>query len=402
MTGPLPHLRIRVWTPLPPERSGVADHNMLLLPALAELADLDVVVDDPATVSLPVPVRAIRRAAVEDEPADMSIYHLGNHHGLHRAIHDRLLVDPGVVVLHDPSLVDFYRAYHAGSPDGFDRELADNEGPLPDGPPQVRIGTEWHLDRLALPMTRRVVEASLGVIVHSAWAGDELARRFPGAAVHQVELAAPIVDAGAGADFRSRLGWGGEHVVFGLLGGLWAHKRPELVVQIFAALLPLQPQARLLVVGRQADEGAAARMAAAMGQAGAGDALRVITDVDDADFSAAVSACDTVVDLRWPSAGETSATVMRAFGAGRPAIVSDLPQYAALDDRFCWRVPTDPVAAGAATLGVMLDVARRPERARQAGHLAQRFVAGSASPEHVARHYVDACREAAERRRSIG
>ncbi|MGI8984058.1 MAG: glycosyltransferase family 4 protein, partial [Acidimicrobiales bacterium] len=397
----------RVWTPLPPARSGVADHNMLLLPALAELADVDVVVDVVvdvgATPSLPAQVTAVRRATLGEEPADVSIYHLGNHHGLHRAIHDQLLADPGVVVLHDPSLADFYGAYHAGSVEAFDREVGFNEGPLPDGPPRVRIGTEWHLDRLALPMTRRVVDASLGVVVHSAWARHELTRRFPHKAVHHVELAAPVVnDPTAGAVLRRRLGWGDEHVVFGLAGGLWAHKRPELVVQIFAALLPLRPRARLLVAGREADAGATNRMAAAIEQAGAGDAVRVLTDVDDAEFTAAVSACDAIVDLRWPSAGETSATVMRAFGAGRPAIVSNLPQYAALDDRFCWRVPTDPVAAGAAALRVMLDVARVPGTARQAGRQAQQFVMESASPQRVAMRYVEVCRQAVELRRSIG
>jgi glycosyltransferase involved in cell wall biosynthesis len=390
-------LKLQVWTPLPPQRSGVADHNMLLLPALAELADVSVVVDDDDVVVAPEGVALVRRSEAQGGPADLAIYHMGNHHGIHRGIHDALVARPGLAVLHDPSLADFYGAYHEKTPGGFEAEIALNHGRLDAGPPRVRAGTEWQLDRLALQLARRVVEASLATVVHSPWARDVLTRQFPHEAIHHIDLAAPVADLGAGGpDMRSRAGWGHEHVVFGLLGGLWAHKRPELVVQIFAALLPLRPRARLLIAGRLEDEGALTRMRAAIAGAGVEDVVHVVTDVDDAAFTACVAACDVIVDLRWPSAGETSATVMRAFGAGRPAIVSDLPQYQALDATFCWRVPTDAPAAAGAALEVMLAVSRDPGRARRAGRLARRFVEESASLERVARRYDEVARQVVE------
>lgn len=367
---------------------------MLLLPALAELADVAVVVDDPPDdVCVPEGVTLVAQGELASHPADLAIYHMGNHHGLHRGIHDALIADPGLLVLHDPSLVDFYRAYYEGSPADFDAEVALNHGPLDGGIPRTRIGVEWHLDRLALQLARRVVEPSLGTVVHSAWAREVLAEQFPHKAIDHIHLAAPLVRDGAGGpDMRRRAGWGPEHVVFGMLGGLWAHKRPELVVQIFAALHPLRPAARLLVAGRLEDGDALTRMRAALAEAELEDVVHVATDVDDDEFTACIVASDILVDLRWPSAGETSATVMRAFGAGRPVLVSDLPQYGALDDRFCWRVPTDPPVAAAAALEVMLGVALDPEAAREAGRLARRFVEGSASIEGVAERYAGLAR----------
>ena len=376
---------------------------MLLLPVLAGLADVSVVVDDDDDVEAPEGVTLVRRSEAQADPADLAIYHMGNHHGLHRDIHDALVATPGLVVLHDPSLADFYGAYHEGTPGGFEAEIALNHGPFDAGPPRVRAGTVWHLDRLALQLARRVVEPSLAAVVHSPWARDVLARQFPHKAVHHIDLAAPVVDDRAGGpDMRSRAGWGEEHVVFGLLGGLWAHKRPELVVQIFAALHPLRPRARLLVAGRLEDDGALTRMRDAIAGAGIEEVVHVVTDVDDHEFTACVAACDAVVDLRWPSAGETSATVMRAFGAGRPAIVSDLPQYRALDGTFCWRVPTDPPAAAGAALEVMLDVARDRGHARRAGRLARTFVEESASLERVARRYEEVARDVVGQARRAG
>jgi glycosyltransferase involved in cell wall biosynthesis len=384
-------LKLRVWTPLPPLRSGVADHNAMLLPAMTERCDVTVVVDDDriGAVRAPEHVALVKRSEAHAHATDLSIYHMGNHHGLHRVIHDELIAHPGVVVLHDPSLVDFYGGYHEGSAGGFDDEVVLNHG-RPGELPRVRAGTEWHVDRLAVHLARRVVDPSLAVVVHSPWAQAELARQFPGKVVHHVDLAAPLASDRAGRpDIRARLGWNRDNVVFGLLGGLWQHKRPQLVVRTFAALHPLRPQARLLVAGRLEDREAVGRMLAAVSQAGLGGAVEVLTDVPDDEFTACVAACDAVVDLRWPSAGETSATVMRGFGAGRPAIVSDLPQYAALDQRFCRRVPTDPPGAARGALEVMLAMARDPSQTREAGRLARRFVEQFASIERVAGRYAE-------------
>ena len=387
-----------MWTPLPPQRSGIADHNLALLAELAELADVSVVVDDGLAdqVLAPPGAEVVRRSEADRDPTQLAVYHMGNHHPLHRWIHDALLARPGMVVLHDPSLVDFYAAYHEGSAHGFDDEVRLNHGALGHPLPRLAVGGALHLDRLALQLARRVVDASLAVVVHSAWARDVLARQFPHKPVHHIDLAAPVVpDEAAGPDIRHRCGWGAEHVVFGTLGGLWQHKRPELVAKIFAALHPLRPRARLLVAGRAEDTGAMGRMADVLSGAGVEPAVAVLTDVDDEEFTACVSACDVVMDLRWPTAGETSATVMQAFGAGRPAIVSDLPQHAALDGEFCWRVPIRPPEAAGAALDVMLAVAADPGRARRAGRRARAFVREKASFEQVARRYAEVAREVA-------
>ena len=389
-------LKLRVWTPLPPQRSGVADHNLLLLPELAKLCDVTVVTDD-ELVSHPSRMQSVTVAGhseLERSPADLSIYHMGNHHGLHRRIHDELIANPGVVVLHDPSLVDFYRAFHEDSVDGFAAEVALNGGPPVEQLPQVRVGAHWHPDRLQLQLARRIVDPSLAVVVHSAWARDVLRRQWPLTPIHHVELAAPVVTHPPNEpDIRRRCGWRPDDVVFGLLGGLWQHKRPELMVKIFAALHLLRPQTRLLVAGRLEDADAVFRMREAITRERLEAAVTVLTDVDDDEFTACIAACDTVVDLRWPSAGETSATMMRAFGAGRPVVVSDLPQYGALDAEFCWRVPTGPPEAAAATLEVMLSVTDDPSAAGQAGGRARRFVKESATLARVAQRYEALARE---------
>ena len=48
---------------------------------------------------------------------------------------------------------------------------------------------------------------------------------------------------------------------------------------------------------------------------------------------------DRIVNLRYPSAGETSGTLIRAFAAGKPVAVSDYAQFAELPDDCVVKIP---------------------------------------------------------------
>ena len=94
-------------------------------------------------------------------------------------------------------------------------------------------------------------------------------------------------------------------------------------------------------------------------------------EVPQAEMARLMGACDAVVALRWPTVGETSGPMMRAFGIGRLVIASDVPQNRELDPRFCWRVP---VGEGEDTVLAqrMRQVVADPGSARAAGDLAPR------------------------------
>ena len=88
---------------MPPARTGVAEYAAALFEALAPRG----------------PVR------LNDAGADICLYHIGNNH-LHRAIYDRALRSPGVIVLHDAVLHHFLLG--ALSEEEYVREFAYNYG----------------------------------------------------------------------------------------------------------------------------------------------------------------------------------------------------------------------------------------------------------------------------------
>jgi hypothetical protein len=61
--------------------------------------------------------------------------------------------------------------------------------------------------------------------------------------------------------------------------------------------------------------------------------------VADEDFASYYAMADRFVNLRYPTAGETSGTLIRAFDAGKPVAVSDYAQFAELPDDCVFKVP---------------------------------------------------------------
>src|SRR6266478_6516521 len=85
--GALPRRRrghgVAYYSPMPPERSGVADYSALLLPALRRRLDVDVA------------------PRGKEANGGLALYHVGNDPDAHGWIVERLRREPGVVVLHD-------------------------------------------------------------------------------------------------------------------------------------------------------------------------------------------------------------------------------------------------------------------------------------------------------------
>src|SRR5436305_339635 len=97
--------------------------------------------------------------------------------------------------------------------------------------------------------------------------------------------------------------------VAGVFGFLTSAKRGEVVLEAMAKTRDVE----LLVVGEAAPNIDASR-------------FKTTGYVSDEDFDAYFARVDRIVNLRYPTAGETSGELIRAFEAGKPVAVSDYAQ----------------------------------------------------------------------------
>jgi glycosyltransferase involved in cell wall biosynthesis len=133
---------------------------------------------------------------------------------------------------------------------------------------------------------------------------------------------------------RARHGVPEGSVLFAVCGGLTPEKRIAPVLEAFAVLLRYQPGARLVLAGHPSSH---YDLAADIRRFRLQEAV-ILTGYIDSDetYTEYLRACDVSINLRWPTARETSGPWLRALAAGRPTITMDLSHMAdvpALDPR---------------------------------------------------------------------
>src|SRR5205807_6418211 len=69
--------------------------------------------------------------------------------------------------------------------------------------------------------------------------------------------------------------------------------------------------------------------------------VRVLGFTPLEDFVGYIAACDIVLNLRYPTVGENSGTLMRALGLGKAVIVSDVGSFCEFPDEICLKAPVD-------------------------------------------------------------
>ncbi|HVM68486.1 MAG TPA: glycosyltransferase, partial [Gaiellaceae bacterium] len=281
-------MRVAYYSPLPPERSGIADYSALLLPALRE------------RVEIVLPKRGRTRPL---SGCDLAVYHVGNNPEAHGWIVEALHRRPGLVVLHDFVLHHLVSGMTIGRGDGhgyldaMEREHGVVGRLLAHGVLDKRLPPLWEARPEEFPLAGGVLRAATGLVVHSRHV-EERAREsgFEGP-VWRVPHPAWPPPAVAPAQVRGE-------PLFGAFGNVNATKRVPQLLEAFARVRDEHPGARLLLVGAVSPGFDLDRRLQRLGLSG--DGVVRFDYVPEERLWALIAACDVCVNLRSPTMGETS------------------------------------------------------------------------------------------------
>jgi glycosyltransferase involved in cell wall biosynthesis len=424
-------LRLALWTPVPPQESGISDYSLELLrelvrPAeiaeIAQIAEVEVFTDDgvlPAPEVLDLaPVRPWPAFARRDRrrPFDAVLYQLGASF-FHFYMEEALRTRPGIVTLHDltwGALV--HRAHDVwGDQEGFRQRLAESGDAAAEyaalldeaaGDPAVLAARmEEFLNRN--PLLGGIMANSLAEIVHLPRAAAELEERYGKRGTGRRIYTFPMgiedprlpLPANGWNDLRPRLGIAPEAFVAGVFGVADPVKRLEAVVRALARLTAEVPAADpvLLIAGAFPDPAYRERVQELAAELGVAERVRLLGRVPRRDFDLALLACDAVVNLRYPFRHQMSATLMRAIAAGKPVLITDVPSWDHFPAAFCLRVAPGESEVDALS-GHLLRLARDPAGRREMGEAARRFWQENATPTRMADNYRRVLSEVAGRR----
>lgn len=387
--------RLAYVSPLPPERTGIADYSAELLPVLAERYQIDVIVEQPLVAGQWLQAHcAIRDGAWLLQHAGQYhavIYHIGNSH-YHAWMYNLLRQVPGVVVLHDFYLSGLIWALDCDPRfAGIKwRELHYGSGHT--AVAEVACAADEGRAALAYPFNRSLLDAAAGVIVHSQ-ASLRLARQWygpdAGADWALVPHLRQPVERESRQTARERLGIAQDAFLvcsFGLLGLTKLNDR--LLSAWLASSLGAEPDGLLVFVGELGDDPYAMQLRQAIERSGLADRIRITGWVDVETFRGYLAAADLAVQLRTLSRGETSGAVLDCMSYGLPTIVNANGSMADLPPEGVWRLPDE---FSDAQLIQALQALYADESARVAlGKRARQLIETVHSPARCAWLYADA------------
>jgi glycosyltransferase involved in cell wall biosynthesis len=387
-------LRVAWATPWAPLRSGIADYSAAVLEHLAKRVEVEVFVEslEGADDGPGLPMRRLRD--LRPERFDAVVHHLGNNSDFHRELYRSAWQHRGVIVLHDYNIHPFLNAAFLDTreEDVYRQALEQSHGDEGRRHFEAIKARAEVPDVWRYPASAAIAKRSRLTIVHSAWVAGQLEGVANVSVIPHGAAPRPVLGPEESRAARSRLGLREDGFVLGVFGFMHRQKRLPSVLAACRRLHDRGFPLTLLVVGQSADE--QLDLAAAIAEHGAHDFTRTTGYVDDAAFWKHLDVCDVVLNLRHPSMGESSGTLMRALGSGKAAIVSDHAQFAELPDAVCWKVETGPgeVAELEACLAKLL---AEPELRQELGRNALDYVDRVCSFELAAKRYEYALTKAA-------
>ncbi len=357
-------MKVGFFSPLPPAPTGVADYSGTLLSWLRQLGAVE----------------------IAPEKCDVALYHVGNN-ALHRDIYQRALAHPGVVVLHDAVLQHLFLGML--DPNEYVEEFVYNYGePSRDLARQLweqraRSGADARY--FAYPMLKRIATVSRAVIVHNPAAGSLVRVHAPDARIVEIpHLFEPPVLPSPEETLRLResLGLTPETLLIGTFGHQRETKRLTVLLRAFQRAVQSGADARLLVSGSFVS-GTFENAIAPLLQHPSILRTGYLPEPELWRYAAATDLC---INLRYPSAAETSGIAVRMMGIGKPVIFTASEALARIPENACLRLDVGPEEEKMLA-GYIAWLAGNRQAGAEIGRRAAAHVAQCHAPEKVAREY---------------
>ncbi len=326
---------LALFTPVSPQKTGLADHMETLLPHLAPHFRISIVTSGEyrperrtlaLCASLGIACMPVAEFMQAPQRYDMLVYQLGNDAQAHGYMYEALHKYPGVVLLHDLTLYHgiLHDSLRRGRADEFVDEM------------QYAYGHQGRLMAEAIlqgqkeagdqhPLVERVLDDALALVGFNSFVSEWVARMSPGLMCTWIPLhmACPM---GFPRHFdaqRFRRSLGLEHIPLVATVGLYnPNNRIELVLRAFKMLLNDCPDAVYLLVGQPPNRGQLEEEITTLGLDGH---VRFTGWVSSVEFEQYLRIPDVAVQLRYPHAGGTSYNPIRLAAHGVPTIISRIP-----------------------------------------------------------------------------
>lgn len=405
-------MRLAFFSPLSPQRSGISDYSEDLLPFLAKGADIDLFTEENCPATNPVicdnftvlPYTKFELAHQTDA-YDLCIYQMGNNPKYHKYMDEFIQKHPGIVTVHDYALQHFYVELLQKKNRANDytqwmerfygevgRKIADN----------FQCGTFHDYVFYQFPLWQRVVEPSLGTVVHSSYVKTKMLHYNPSYQVEMIPMGIvpPCLENYPKEGLREKYQIPQDRFVVGAFGYISPGKRIPELLEAFAEFAKNVPEALCLLVGHLVDpeELPGFDMRKLIKELSIEEQVIITGFIPYDAFFDYIALSDICVNLRHPTVRATSANILKIMGFAKPTLVSDLCENLDLPSTCCIKIPLDESECEQLFQSFQR-LYNDTEYRKQMGTQARQYVEASHSVEKAAEHYLAFCSKILDTRR---
>jgi ubiquinone/menaquinone biosynthesis C-methylase UbiE/glycosyltransferase involved in cell wall biosynthesis len=327
------------FSPLPPAKTGIAFYTARMLPTLCRRAEVILWTDqaewDPSLENY----AEVRRYQAEQMPwaelnrGHISLYNIGNNRLFHGSIWQVSRRHPGIIILHDRCLQNFFAGLYReqwNDRDGYVTQMERYYGPMGRQDAEMFWDGSLPIESMveSYPLTPLAVDNALGVLVHSEEGLDDLKSNAVCPVIY-APLPYPasprLATSHAGA---ARVSIRGLPYRIITLGYIAANRRLDALLQALAAL-PERDRFRLDIYGQLWDDDYVRSRIRSLGLT---ELVILHGFVSEAELDKALATAHLGVNLRYPTMGEASLSQLQMWDHALPTLVTRVGWYAKFPD----------------------------------------------------------------------
>lgn len=337
-------MKVAIFSPLNPVKTGISDYTEEMLCELKKHMEIDLVIDrgyQPRNEAIKTQFKIVQYNPESFDPSgyDKILYHMGNNYQAHGYVYDSLKKFPGIVVLHDFVLQGFYaEKYDADRDFDFYRRIQQRyygkKGEeIAENLKQPKEFPIWErAEAIDCPLNEEVIESAKAVIVHSNFVREKIRGRTQ-KPVGKINHHGHKNKTFERQRLRENLDVGPKDVLVVSTGFINKNKRLGIILSALEEL----DRPGLIYTIAGSDRGGLLRNYLYETR------LRVIVKgfLPLGELEALICASDICINLRYPTMGESSGTLLRMMGYGKPVLVTNFGSYAEFPDYCVLKIDPD-------------------------------------------------------------
>jgi glycosyltransferase involved in cell wall biosynthesis len=339
--------KLAFCSPLPPAPSGISQWSGRILPILAAGFEITVFTDTadpalPADLSAGYSVELLNRFPLDpsSKDFDLILYQIGSNK-IHAGIYLSAILRPGIVMLHEYVLHHLVKATTIGALDNDAYTAEFRKYYYSEGAEIARL---VHTGRAATetlffhyPFFNRITERSRAVITTTETSKKIINAEYPAKQIYFSPICACIDTSDADREAARKTLSIGDEFIIGIFGLISHTKKTGLVLDVFSELRKKYPNIRLLLAGGvdpyyDLDKDIAANEIK--------DGIIRTGRLSDDNYRRWLAATDICINLRYPTGGESSSTLIEMMDAGKAVILPAAGQFLEIPEDCAVHIPS--------------------------------------------------------------